>query len=191
MEENENEYPIDFQDTGVETQDYIVSEGDAEYVSTKSSDVEYINNAQVSDGTDFDYPQTYPPKPTVPFEDPLSEFQMNYAKEVDSEFAPTKAVGMTQDVFDLAKKFSSNADELAKAEALQDFSKKQLDRFTSPKVIGPLLLFYAYRGKLSYVERALWGAIGLGAAMNAYGMLKPNEGLRHPMIKDVKARVIG
>jgi len=173
----------------LETQDYISS--DVEYVETDADKEVYVPEPEVSDGTDFDVARTYPAEPAVPYEEPMSQHQKQHMEDIEKQYAPTRAVGVSQDVINLAQEFSSNSSEQAKAEALAQFSKHQLARFTSPKVIGPLLLMYAYRGKLSGLERVIWGAVGLGAAINAYGLMKPNKGFNHPLMKDVKGRIVG
>lgn len=167
------------EDYGLETQDYI--DTSVEYVDESShSNPGMID---VSSGTDFDYDQAVPDEEPIPYDS--AEVDYAHVENV------AKPIGMTKDIYNLAQEFSSNSSEVAKAQALEEFSQRQLARFTSPKVIGPLLLFYAYRGRLSYVERAIWGAIGLGAAMRAYGMTKPGQGFDHPLMKTVKGRVIG
>lgn len=166
-EQNQNE------DYGLETQDYI--DADVEYVSTESNNTQFIDDAQVTTDTDFDYPQTVPDYPAQSYDD----------------LPPTQPISMAQDFLELSQQMTSEGDELAKAQALENFSQKQIARFTSPKVIGPLLLFYAYRGRFSTLERVVIAAIGVGAALKGYGMTKPGQGLDHPLMKTVKGRIVG
>ena len=170
----EDENPID--DYGMETQDYMDTTVD--YVSS--------DEQNVSSGTDFDYTQVLPDQPAIPYD----SSQVDYTN-IEAEYAPTKTVGVAQDFMDLTKNITGSGDELAKARALEDFSQRQLARFTSPKVIGPLLLFYSYRGRFSVLERVVFGAIGVGALIKGYSLAKPGQGLDHPLMKTVKARVVG
>jgi hypothetical protein len=170
----EDENQID--DYGMETQDFV------------DASVEYVDESQqnVSSGTDFDYANVSPDKPPIPYD----SHEVDYT-DIEMEYAPTKTVGVAQDFMDLTKNITGSGDELAKARALEDFSQRQLARFTSPKVIGPLLLFYAYRGRFSALERVVFGAVGVGALIKGYSLAKPGQGLDHPLMKTVKGRVIG
>lgn len=168
------------EDENFEMNNMDFTDSDVEYVDT-TAEVYREEPVEVSSGADFDEPMTYPEDEPIAYDDP----------QTSQGFDPMKKIGVMQDTINLTQELSSSSSEQAKAQALQNFSQQQLARFTSPKVIGPLLLFYAYRGRFGAIERLLFGAIGAGAVIKAYGLAKPNQGFDHPLMKDVRGRVLG
>lgn len=168
---------------------YDMYDVEATYVDPDESNVEYLQDPNVSNSSDFDLPNTLPPSPTEAADD-FTQSDMEYVDdemyEYDEETIPK--VGMVQDVLDLTKNITSgNADQ--KAQAIETFSEAQIKRFTSPKIVGPLLMYWAFKGKLSTVERALIGAVGLGAALRGYSVrstVKKAEVYYHPMSQHLK-----
>lgn len=167
--------------------DYV--DENVEYVSTDANEAPFVPDASISDGTDFDLPLTYPAEPAVPFNESMSVDEMAYTKELEQQYAPTRPIGIAQDVVTLSQQLSQGND-IEKMRALEEFSQKQIAMFTSPKVVGPLLVFWAYRGRLSYVERALLGAVGVGALIKGFGVGKASSTYDHPLMKTVKAKVV-
>lgn len=164
-----------------ESQDFTDTE--VEYVTQESDQITYLTDPQVSSGVDQDLPQVYPPKAAVPFETGLSDQEEAEIEYLQHEYAPTKAAGVTQDLIDLARNVAQG-DERLVAQSLSQFSQSNLQRFTSPKVVGPILLFWAYRGRLSALERVLVGLIGAGAVVSGYNLLKGSQSsFSHPMQK--------
>lgn len=87
-----------------------------------------------------------------------------------------KAIGVTKDLMTLAQAASSGEANTILS-AVEQFSKSQLVRFLDISVIGPLLLYWAYKGKLSAAERTVMGLIGAGTVVyNARNFLK-NRGI--------------
>lgn len=137
------------------------------YVATNEDAVEYLKDPNVSDGTDFDLPQTLPQYPAEAYDQPVSTAMEEEILRLQQEYAPTQAVGVTQDILNFTNSVATGDKEIA-SDALQAFSKTQISRFTSPKVIGPVLLLWAWRGKLSWMERALMVVVGVGAVREGF-----------------------
>jgi len=77
-------------------------------------------------------------------------------------YAPQKTVG--QEVVNLARTVEGG-EAIEIVNALEEFSKSQIVRFLDFSFIGPVLMYYAYKGKLSKSERALLALIGVGTTV--------------------------
>lgn len=115
----------------------------------------------------------YQEETNVQAEEVVEEEQM---PEVGPELPGGAPVGITKDLMSLAQAASSGeADTILKA--VEQFSKSQLVRFMDITVIGPILLYWAYKGKLSITERTILGLIGAGTLVyNGRNFLK-NRGI--------------
>jgi hypothetical protein len=104
------------------------------------------------------------------------------------EFAPPKSgkFAVAQDIMTLAQAASSGDSETI-LNAMEKFSKSQLVRFLDIAFIGPALIFWAYRGKLSTIERTLMGLIGAGTVVYNYrNYVKNKEILQPEQIQAIK-----
>lgn len=98
-----------------------------------------------------------------------------------------KSAGVVSDLATLAYDVSSG-DAARVLMGLEQFSKSQLVRFLDITVIGPILLLYAYKGRLSAVERSVLGLIGLGTVIyNGRNFLKKREMLTGTTMAQIKA----
>lgn len=72
-----------------------------------------------------------------------------------------------------AKEFLAESQILS---TIEEFAKSQRVRMFDVTVLGPLLMWWAFRGKLTTVERGMLGVIGLGTVIyNARNWLKNKE----------------
>lgn len=181
----------------IEEQENYDFDAEATYVTTSESDVEYLQDPNVSAGTDFDLPQVLPSHTAesmtdIEYEDlepadydSTEDDEYEYVDEEDSIAAKT---GVVQDFVDLSKGIASgNPDDAASA--IEEFSASQIDRFSSPKLIGPILLYWAFKGKLTKVERAIAGLVGAGALIRGYGVrskVKTVQTFAHPLATHLK-----
>lgn len=95
-------------------------------------------------------------------------------------------LGIASDLMTLAQSASSgDADTILNA--MEKFSKSQLVRFMDITVIGPLLLFWAWRGKLSKGERFMMGLIGAGTVIyNGRNYLKNKKVIQPAELQAIK-----
>lgn len=81
-----------------------------------------------------------------------------------SAFDPSQ---VKETVYDVAKGVRSGEVDVV-LEALEKFKKSQLIRMLDMTVIGPVMIWYAYKGKLSMMERTLLGVIGASTILYNY-----------------------
>jgi hypothetical protein len=89
---------------------------------------------------------------------------VNNAPNGSQESSLDKKVGLIQDLATTGMALQTRDPEAIML-ALEQFSKSQLVRFMDVTIIGPLLLYWAYKGKLSPAERTIMGLIGLGTVI--------------------------
>lgn len=75
-----------------------------------------------------------------------------------------KGASVVNDLIDFSQSVGTGEAEQI-LQGLEKFSKSQLVRFMDITIIGPLLLYYAYKGRLSVGERTIIGLIGLGTVV--------------------------
>lgn len=115
------------------------------------------------------------------------------ASETPSQAAPLKslenAAGVAKDLSQLAQTATSG--DLDKVlVGLETFSKAQLTRFLDITFIGPVLLLWAYKGKLSPLERALMAMIGLGTvAYNFRNFKKSSALMNNAQVQAIKDQI--
>ena len=81
----------------------------------------------------------------------------------------SKKIDDNNNVIDLAKNIASSEMNPEKAAyIIEDFRKKQSKRLSNVYVFGPLMMFYAYRGRLSKIERSLLFLMGLSSVYTSY-----------------------
>ena len=74
---------------------------------------------------------------------------------------------------------------------MEKFSKSQIVRFMDISVIGPLLLYWAWRGKLSMTERTLMGLIGAGTVdYNGRNYLKNKKVISKDQLQAIKTELV-
>ncbi len=101
----------------------------------------------------------------------------------------TKKQGIATDFMTLAQASTSGDSEIMLS-AIEKFSKSQLVRFLDVSVLGPLLLFWAYRGKLTKGERLMLGLIGAGTMIyNGKNYLKNKKILQPKEIEVIQAEL--
>lgn len=124
---------------------YDASDSEAQYIPENPSDDQEVIDVQ-ADESETDYMETAQQvAPAMP-----RGFQSK--------------LGIAQDLMTLAQSASSgDADTILRA--MEQFSKAQYVRFLDITIIGPLLLFWAWRGRLSAGERTLMALIGLGTVI--------------------------
>lgn len=108
-----------------------------------------------------------PSQTTPPMQSSIPEGQ-NMAppqQSVTQTKEPTAAI--VQDLARIAAAAQSG-DKNQMIDAMENFSLSQLSRFRNLTVVGGLLVMWAYRGKLSAIERAMMGLIGTGILVS-YG----------------------
>jgi len=149
----------------------------------EQSDVEYVNQpgAQYIDQpTDEEfYQQTTAEVP------PLNE-----QAQPSNESFQSKPLGVAKDLMTLAQAASSgDADTILRG--IEMFSKSQLTRFLDISVIGPLLLFWAWKGKLSKTERMVMGLIGAGTVIyNGRNYLKNKKIVQPAELQAIKQELV-
>jgi hypothetical protein len=89
-----------------------------------------------------------------------SEFQTQAQSEAPRS-GNTSTTGIMSD-FSLLANAAQTGDAVTILSAMENFSKSQMVRFLDITVIGPLLMWWAFRGKLSVGERTMMGLIGAG-----------------------------
>lgn len=106
------------------------------------------------------------------------------------EIGPIKtAVGIADDLSELAKN-ASTGDVFTIMTGLESFSKSQLLRFMDVTVIGPLLLVWAWKGKLSKFERSVLALIGVGTVIyNARNMMTNQKLISNEQLAKIKEQI--
>lgn len=105
---------------------------------------------------------------------------MNYLgnseiKDVNStqNVSTIDAVGIenvkNDNIIDLAKNITSSGMDADKAaNVIEDFRKRQAVRLSNVYIFGPMMLWYAYRGKLTKIERGLLLLMGASSMYLSY-----------------------
>ena len=115
----------------------------------------------------------------------MPDDQQHYTPPVQ-ETGTGRKVGLVNDMLDLASSATTGEADIM-LQAVEKFSKSQMVRFFDISVIGPLLLYYAYKGKLNPIERTVLGLIGLGTvAYNARNFLGNRQILSSPAVVAIK-----
>lgn len=153
-------------DYDVEQQESMTSQGEA-------IDAEYVDQSTLTDEEILSQGTSHPIQMDPPDE---SFFQ--------------KKTGVATDLVTLAQAASSG-DAQTILGAVEQFSKSQLVRFLDISVIGPVLLYWAYKGKLSSMERMLMGLIGAGTVIyNGKNYIKNKQVLNNPQLQSIKEELI-
>ncbi len=136
------------------TCEYGMGQAAAFYVPEEQPDVEYIASSSE-------------PPPVEVIEPGMdTEEMMDVAQDVAPAMPASyqSKLGVASDLMTLAQSASSgDADTILNA--MEQFSKAQYVRFLDITIIGPLLLFWAWRGKLSSIERTMMALIGAGTVI--------------------------
>ena len=107
-------------------------------------------------------------------------------QQVQSEGMFQKKIGMVSDLTELAQSATSG-DADVMLNAIEKFSKGQMVRFFDITVIGPIMLYYAYKGKLSPIERMILGLIGGGTVIyNFRNFWRNRQNLTGSQVADIK-----
>lgn len=102
-----------------------------------------------------------------------------------------RKMGVVSDLSDLAYT-ASTGDAQTVLRAIELFSKSQLVRFMDVTVIGPILLYYAYKGKLNPLERGILGLIGTGTVIyNLRNFMKNREVINGTTASEIKEIIQG
>lgn len=112
-------------------------------------------------------------------------------KDMENAFPTQKGkLGIAQDLMTLAQAAQSGDSDTI-LNAVEQFSKSQLVRFMDITIIGPLLLFWAWKGKLSKVERGLMGLIGAGTVIyNGRNYLRNKQIIQPAEIAAIKQELV-
>lgn len=152
---------------------------DFDHPEMEESSVEYIQSAEDA----FKEPEILHAEITAGTEQPT--YQSPMERELQTPQLP-KASGIATDLMSLAQAASSG-DAQTIFSAVEQFSKSQLVRFLDITIIGPMLLVWAYRGRLSTMERFLMGVIGAGTVIyNGRNYLKNKQILQPQQISAIK-----
>jgi len=77
-----------------------------------------------------------------------------------------RKIGLVNDMMDLASSATTGEADIM-LQAIEKFSKSQMARFFDVSVIAPLMMLYAFKGKLNPIERSVLGLIGAGIMINS------------------------
>lgn len=137
-----------------------------DYSSDQVIEPEVIEPVQTETSMNPDGSDTTPVESTEPnqlYSDPLQETFLNRAQESLQDFPQSqKKPSMAQTAASATEIIAAaqTGDSDAVLIALEKFKKSQMVRFLDWTVLGPLMMWYAYKGRLSTFERAVLGVFG-------------------------------
>ena len=180
------EIPQDASDTEVE----YITEGEPEIIDMPPSQEGGVESHYTIDNQET---QSYPggaeyiPQPEMPAQSMPPGYEHPMYDQVKP---PTTKGAIAQDFMKLAQAASSG-DAGTILSAMEQFSKSQLVRFLDVSVLGPLMLFWAWRGKLSKTERMMLGLIGAGTIVyNGRNYLRNKKVIQPKELQAIKTELV-
>jgi len=115
-----------------------------------------------------------------------SQSEEFYSAENTTEGGLDRKLGVVSDLSELVYA-AQTGDAHTILKSIEMFSKSQLVRFMDVTVLGPLMLYYAYKGKLSPLERGVLALIGAGTVIyNGRNFLKNRNVLSGAAVSQLK-----
>lgn len=107
-------------------------------------------------------------------------------EQIQDETFFQRKTGLVSDMMELAEGASSGQADIM-LQSIEQFSKSQIVRFFDISVIGPILLYYAFKGKLNPIERSVLALIGVGTVVyNGRNFLKNRKIMSSPDLVALK-----